>query len=152
MARRAPNSIPSTTQIVSKWSIGGVSVNGVTSGQRGLETLSGVATANELKTALSVTGSGWCSYLICYSASAVPTHTIRCEVTVDGVVVFDSTSNSIASSPATGFPVVDCVPQDVTYNTATGYPIRFNSSLVVKIASSQAGTDYVGARYEYQLT
>ena len=100
MARRIPFYPPATSQIVNAYSDGGVSSANLATGAIGKKVTTGVGTAGALKTLLSVTGSGYVPYLICYSNSATPTHTIRCRVVVDGVAVFDATSDTITASEA----------------------------------------------------
>ena len=149
MARRVAVTVPATTSIVNYYSSGGVKTTvGVAPPRRSVT--SGALTAGEFYTALNIAGSGWVPLLYVYNNSATPTHTIRLQVTVDGTIVFDATSDTITTS-ASRFAVIaaGCAETGFTWD---GEPIRFNSSLVVKIASSQAGTDYVGLAYEYQLT
>src|SRR5574343_309144 len=152
MARRTAFSLPATTPIVNEYSVGGKSTNNLSSGAQGIPVTSGAGTANTLATLLLVSGAGYCPYLICYSNSAVPTHTLRCQVIVDGVTVFDATSDSIASTQNRGLCVVDSVPSATSNSDGTGVPIRFNSSFEVKACSSQSGTDYLAIRYEYHKT
>ena len=152
MARRVPNLPPATSLITNKYSAGGTSINNVySSGSYGVAVASGVGTGGTLSTALNITGGGYVPYLVCYSNSATPTHTIRCQVIVDGITAFDATSDSIATTVGRGMAVVDSLPL-VAATSGTGVPIRFNSSLVVKFASSQSGTDYVAIRYELHKT
>ena len=152
MARRTTITLPATTSVVNAYSGGGVSTNNISLAAAGVPVASGVGTSGTLATVLTVNGAGYCPYLICYSNSATPTHTIRCQVIIDGVTVFDATSNSIATTTGRGMTVVDTIPQSATYSVASGAPLRFNSSFIVKVASSQSGTDYVAIRYEYQTT
>lgn len=151
MGRRINFFLPATTSITNRYSSGGDSITNVyAGGLYGVPIASGVGTADTLATVLSVTGQGYIPYLVCYSNSATPTHTIRCQVIVDGTTVFDATSNTITTVVGRGFPVVDCLP--ISANSSSGVPIRFNSGVVVKVASSQSGTDYVAIRYEVQKT
>ena len=143
---------PATTSIVTAYSSGGVSTANLNTGARGIEAKSGAGTANTLATILTVSGSGYMPYLVAYSASATPTHTVRVQVIVDGVTAFDATSGTITTTAGTGIPVVDAVPADPTYAGGVAWPIRFNTSLVVKVCSSQSGTDYAAIRYEYTTT
>lgn len=152
MGRNVALSIPSTTGIVNRFSAGGVSQTSISSTNTGVAVASGVGTANVLATVLSVTGSGYVPYLICYSNSATPSHTIRCQVLVDGIAVFDATSDNIATTSGRGMCVVNSVPDNAAAANPSGYPIRYNGSVVVKIASSQSGTDYVAIRYELSKT
>lgn len=150
MGRKVANFIPATTSIKNYWSAGGTSTVILASY---LPTVtSGVLGAGEFYTALNITGSGWVTVLAAYSNSATPTHTIRLQVIVDGVTAFDATSDSIATTSNKRAVIAVGDPETAAAEPPQGYPLRFNSSLVVKIASSQAGTDYVGLAYEYQLT
>jgi hypothetical protein len=143
---------PSTTLIVNEYSSGNASKNNLTTGTQGVLATSGAGTGGSLGTVLSVTGAGYVTYLVAFSNSATPTHTIRCKVIVDGVTVFDATSDTITTTAGRGMTVVDTIPSDPTYADPSGLPIRFNSSFVVQIASSVSGTDYAGIRYEYHKT
>lgn len=136
---------PSTTAIVNTYSSGGSSIASINAGLKGVAVASGSGTANTLATLLTVSGSGYCPYLIAYSNSATPTHTVRCQVIVDGVTVFDATSNTITTTSGTGMLVTDAAD-------STSIAIRYNSSLVVKACSSSSGTDYVAIRYALSKT
>ena len=152
MARRTAFTLPSTTVINNKFSAGGQSAVNIGSSTTGTAVASGVGSASVLANVLTVTGPGYCPFLICYSNSATPAHTIRCQVIVDGITAFDATSDTITTTINRGFSVVDCVPSATSSVAPSGWPIRFNYSLVVNVASSQSGTDYVAIRYEYQKT
>ncbi len=143
---------PATTSIVNEYSSGGVSTNNLALSVQGKLASSGSGTGGTLATLLNVSGAGYVPYLICFSNSATPTHTIRCQVIVDGTTIFDATSDSIATTQYRGMSIVDCIPQSSTYSDPTGVAIRFNTSFVVKACSSQSGTDYVAIRYEYHTT
>jgi hypothetical protein len=145
MGRRTASYPPATREVVNAYSAGGTSSANLAASAIGRKVASGAGTANTLATVLTVSGGGWVPYLICYSNSATPSHTIRCQVIVDGVAAFDATSDN------RGITVVDCVPSG-TENGPSGTEIRFNSSLEVKVASSQSGTDYVAINYELHRT
>lgn len=151
MSRRVAFTLPATTQIINAYSSGGASSSNLATGALGKKVASGAGTGGTLAPALSVTGGGYCPYLICYSNSATPAHTIRCQVIVDGIIAFDATSDTITTTINRGITVVDCVPSGTEYGPS-GVEIRFNSSLVVNIASSQSGTDYVAINYELHKT
>jgi hypothetical protein len=151
MGRRTASYPPATREVVNAYSAGGSSSANLASGAIGRKVASGAGTANVLATVLTVTGGGWVPYLICYSNSATPSHTIRCQVIVDGVAAFDATSDTIGTVINRGITVVDCVPSGTEYGPS-GTEIRFNSSLEVKVASSQSGTDYVAINYELHRT
>jgi hypothetical protein len=152
MARRTSFALPSTTAVSNRFSAGGSSAANLGNTTTGTPGASGVGTANTLATLLTVSGAGYVPFLVCYSNSATPAHTIRCQVIIDGTIVFDATSDTITTTVNKGICIVDSVPNTGSGATPSGYPLRFNSSLVVKAASSQSGTDFVAVRYEYQRT
>ena len=152
MARRVAFTLPATTEISNRFSAGGSSITNIGNTSTGTLVASGAGTAGVLATALTINGSGYCPFLICYSNSATPAHTIRCKVIVDGITVFDATSDTITTTVNRGIAVVDSVPSATASVAPTGVPIRFNYSMVVQIASSQSGTDFVAIRHEYQKT
>lgn len=136
-----------TRSIVNAFSSGGVSsagnLNAGTSGNASREVLSGALTANTLKDLLSVSGSGQVPYLSAYSKDAT-SRTIRMVVIVDGTTVFDATSNAIAGTN-NGILAAGYVGSS---NAGTpSHPIRFNSSLLVRVASSLTETDKVAIAY-----
>jgi hypothetical protein len=151
MARRVPNLPPATSLVTNAYSAGGSSITNMLT-NRGVKVASGVGTGGTLATLLTVTGAGYVPFLLAYSNSAVPTHTVRCQVIIDGVTAFDATSDSIASTANRGMVVVDAVHSGVSNGIPSGLPLRFNASLVVKVASSQSGTDYAAISYELQKT
>ena len=108
--------------------------------------LSGDLSAGVLSTALvSVSGSGELAYL---EISAVDTtsRTLRLELTIDGTVVYDYTS--AANTTVNNGAVVVGANESAT---APGVdPINFNSSLVIKVASSLAETNLVRIRVKYR--
>jgi hypothetical protein len=152
MARRVAFTLPATTEISNRFSAGGSSLSNVGGSTTGTAVTSGVGSSSVLKTLLTVNGAGYCPFLICYSNSATPAHTIRCKVIVDGITAFDATSDTITTTALRGIAVVDAVPSATSSVAPTGVPIRFNYSMEVQVASSQSGTDYVAIRYEYQKT
>ena len=151
MGRKIAAFNPATTSIVNYYSAGGTSTS-ITADYLKKVT-SGTLGAGEFYTALNLTGGGWATLLAAYSNSATPTHTVRLQVIVDGVTVFDATSDSIATTANKRAVIAIGDPSTAAAEPpAGGQALRWNSSLVVKIASSQAGTDYVGLAYEYQTT
>ena len=108
--------------------------------------LSGALTANVLKTVLSVSGQGILNFLSFYSVN-VTSRTLRCKLTVDSVVVFDSTSTATTIANAGGVVVG-------TFFTAPSAAIldqvNFNSSILVEIASGLTETDFMGISYSYK--
>ena len=135
-----------TTSIVNYYSAGGTRSTAtlVASDANGAKEAlpSGELTADVLATVLTVTGGGSLPYLVAYVKDTTD-RTIRMEVTVDGVVVFDATSNS--GSWTTGFGIIAAGQIIVAGRPA--HAITFNSSLVVKVASSRTETDKVAIGY-----
>ena len=139
-----------TRAITNAYSGGGVvsgnSLAASTNSNMAKETLSGALTANTLATILSVTGSGEVPFLTGYTKDTT-SRTVRLKVVIDGQTpaAFDATSAATTISgagmvvvgeiAATGFPV------------ASALPLRFNSSLLVQIASSVSETDKVAIGY-----
>ena len=115
----------------------------VVSGSGAKQILSGAVTAATLKTILSLTGQGTIDFLS-FASFDVTSRTVRCKVTIDSVVVFDSTSS--ASTGVTGGLVIG------TY--ISGYAslnsVNYNSSVLVEIASSLSETDKVGISVIYK--
>lgn len=130
-----------TKSVVNAFSSGGASVAGLAASSvtnMAKETLSGALTANTLKTLLTVSTPGQSGYLVAY-AKDTTSRTIRLRVTVDGAVVFDATSNAI-TVVGTGLAVV---ASGAATAVGSSEPIRWNSSLVVEVASSITETDKV---------
>ena len=151
MARRVPNLPPATSLITNAYSSGGASSTSLLT-SRGVKVATGAGTGGTLGTLLNVAGAGYVPFLLAYSNSAVPTHTVRCQVIIDGITAFDATSDSIATTANRGLVVVDAVHSGVANGLPSGLPLRFNSSLVVNVASSQSGTDYAAISYELHKT
>ena len=123
-------------------SIAGSGLNGR---QGAKEILSGALTAATLATALSLTGGGILSFLTIFSVDATA-RTLRMQITIDGTVCFDSTSASL-SSANTGSLIIGSI-SDTGY--AVDREIPFNSSLVIKIASSLTETNKIGIGVRYR--
>lgn len=140
MAIYTPSGQRATTSIVNYCSGGGVSLAAVQIG--GSKTVaSGALTANTLATVLTINGAFRVDGL---SAAAADTtsRTIRLQVIVDGVTVFDATSDAITTS-SRGIGAAG-----VTGGSAQlGGPIYGNSSLTVKVASSNSETDKINLYY-----
>ena len=107
--------------------------------------LSGALTANTLGTVLSISGGGGgvISLLLAKVLDAT-SRTVRLQVTIDGTVAFDFTSSAVAGANWTA---------DVIGNF-DGFGIReilvpFNSSLVIKLASSLTETDKLAIVTKY---
>jgi len=111
------------------------------------EILSGALTATTLATVLSVTGAGVIGVVAIVPVDST-SRTIRLQVVIDGVTVFDSTSTTMATT-FQGAYAIGSVSTASTYSWACDEQIPFNSSFVVKVASSLTETDKVkiGVRY-----
>ena len=129
-----------TRTIVNAFSSGGVSGSGLTAGQStgSREVLSGALTAATLKDIVSITGGGQMSYLVAYAKNAT-SRTIRLVVILDGTTVFDATSSA---GSANGSGVIA-----VGRPGASGSPIRWNASCLIRVASSLSETDNVAVGY-----
>jgi len=114
----------------------------------GRSILSGALTAATLKTLLTVAGSGEFHFLGAYAADTT-SRTIRLKVTLDGVVVFDSTC-AASTTNAGNLAVGNFVLSTTQYNP--GPPVRFNTSALVEVASSLSETDKVGLSYVLHST
>jgi hypothetical protein len=138
----------STTQVVNFYSSGGV-VSGAnlvaTSANMAREVLSGALTAGALTTLLTVTGSGRVPLLMAFSKNST-SRTIRLVVEVDGVSVFDATTSVFAGTSS------GLVAAGQGNPPVPSEPIRFSSSLVVRVASSLTETDNVAIAYVLHST
>lgn len=111
-------------------------------------TLSGAMTANTLTTVLSVTGGGVLNILGAI-ANDTTSRTIRMKLTLDGVVVFDSTSSAITTAAMGGF----CVGQGEQATVTAFYDaIPFTSSCLFEVASSLTETDKLTFYTRYRTT
>lgn len=143
-----PNSgvsaFPSTRQIINTFSSGGA-ISAAALSLLGKSLVSGALTANVLQNMLTITGKAEISALGITTLNTT-SKTLRLQVVVDGVVVFDATSATVAN---TGFGMVAA-------GSSAGTPavysnlIRCNSSLVVNVASSVTETGGVGITYAGQ--
>lgn len=109
----------------------------------------GATTANVLKTVLSVTGAGQIDFLGMTTADGTA-RTLRIKVTIDGTVVFDSTTASIALSNG-GISVIGIAPS-ATSVSMTLQPTFFNTSLLVEAASSLTEATPANVGYNYRTT
>lgn len=117
---------------------------------RGYKVLSGACTANTLKTILSVTGRGAISKLFLASMDTT-SRTHRIKITIDGTVVYDSTS--AANSTQDVAPIIG----NACYSSYTAnivmdmdeFPLFFDSSLLVEYATSLTETDKTRIGYIY---
>lgn len=133
--------------IVNYFSAGGTSAANLTASalSNTKETTSGALTANTLFARHSLTGRGRLNLLTVYAKDST-SRTIRAVVIVDGVTVFDATTNAITVS-GTGTCPVGTVTAD---GSLVFQPIDFQSSLVIQIASSLTETDKIATGINYE--
>lgn len=124
---------------------------GATSGLAGgTVVLSGACTANTLKTILSVTGQGAISALN-FRCTDATSRSTRCQITIDGVVVFNETTAAVTSSGALA-SVLGGVAIGNGFGILTHGPaLFFDSSLLIEYASSLSETDKVQIQYQHYL-
>lgn len=106
---------------------------------------SGALTANTLATVLSISGAGELQYLSISPLDAT-TRTLRLALTIDGVLVYDYTSAAATSGPSYGGVIVGGFQSGAVPGIES---LKFNSSVLVKIASSLTETNLIqiGTRY-----
>ena len=110
---------------------------------------SGALTANTLATILSVTGRGSINFASAYSADAT-TRTIRLKITIDGVSVFDATTNSISTNATGLVGIGGVIDSSTNYTMPIFQPVRFYSSCLVQIASSLSETNKITTDINYE--
>lgn len=140
------------SSIVNYYSSGGVqSAGAITANSytNTKETLSGALVATTLKTIHSVTGHGRLNMLCAYTKDAT-NRTIRLKLIIDGAATpqFDATSSAIAGS---GIGIVAVGAIDSAPSSQVFQPIKFNTSLEVKVASSLSETDKVATGINYEV-
>lgn len=138
--------------LVNAFSVAGFGVSRVdlnTFNANAKQVLSGAMTAATLKTILSVTGSGSIDFLSARGMDATA-RTMRMKITIDGVVVFDYTSASIASATVNGAVFIGSGDGTGSVWSAGIEPTLFNTSLLVEVASSLTETDKFTIGYKYR--
>lgn len=135
----------SPVSIVNAISTNGWSETIISAPQGVKEILSGALTAATLATLLTVTGQGILNIAAIYNKDATA-RTLRLQIVIDGVTVFDSTSASIATAGGRGGVAVGYVSGSVL---AGGAAVPFNTSLVIKAASSLTETDKIAIGVAY---
>ncbi len=111
------------------------------------EVATGALTADTLKTILTVSSSGVLNNLILGKIDAT-SRTIRLQVIVDGTTVFDATGSADTDETHTLLAVGN---YNNTYGGAGGGRVPFNTSLVVKAASSLTETDKLVLLTAYEV-
>lgn len=112
------------------------------------QSLSGVCVAATLKTILSITGAGQLNFI---GVSTVDTtaRTMRFKITLDGVVVFDSTSASVSVAQKGGVLIGTQDNGQVNY-----FPTQsasFAASCLIEFASSVTETDKCNIFLAYKV-
>jgi hypothetical protein len=126
------------TSLVNAFSANGFpcqTFNGILNGKN---FLSGAMVANTLKAVLSLAGPGVLNFFGALTADAT-NRTMRIQIVLDGVTVYDFTSAATAASGVGAIPVGAYLPA----LGAIGFPdfIPFKTSCVVNMASSLGETD-----------
>jgi hypothetical protein len=134
----------STRSIVNGCSTSGYTPFGNCTGTNARQILSGSLTANTLKTLLTVSGGGEFHFLTVTSRDAT-SRTLRARLTLDGVVVFDSTSAAFTTATI-GAVLVGAYSGGNAFVVAPGV-VRFNNSAVVEVASSLTEVDMLQLNY-----
>lgn len=111
--------------------------------------LSGALTATTLATVVSITGVGYAP-VIALAQEDATSRTLRLQVIADGVTIFDATSaagttqnraivaaGNLVQTSSGNYQLADASP-----------PVRFFSSLVIKVASSLSETDKLAVYYK----
>ena len=137
----------SPTSIVNKFSSNGWVIEPVpTTYANTKEILSGALTSATLATLLTVTGAGVLNIASIYTKDAT-TRTLRIQIVIDGTTVLDSTSASGSISNQGGIVVGYATG---TSNGSSGADVPFNTSLVIKVASSLTETDKIAIGVSYR--
>lgn len=136
-------------QIVNRWSTQGLDIdliNFATSNNTAVAVMSPADfSAGVLKTVIAITGGGVLKLLSVIKGNNTA-KTVRIRVTIDGVVVFDSTTGGITRTQA-GIQVVGFIAN----NTSTYEQVPFYESLLVEVASSVTEASGPAIAYVYEL-
>jgi hypothetical protein len=141
---------PSTKSLVNAYSTGGYTptTNGNLFVDDAFQFTSGALTANTLATLLNLTGAGVLSQFSMGSNDGV-SRTMRVQATVDGTIVFDSTSAAFTTTPGFMLLAGSALRTTATISQLGENAIYWNSSLVIKIASSLTETGKFTGSYKY---
>lgn len=137
---RIVTSLENTPNVATAMSASAASANAITA-------LSGAMTLNVLKTALTKTGRGRLNWFGVYCNDAT-SRTIRVQITLDGVVIKNSTTGAIAAS-ISGVCVVGM--GGVNGAMQAFQPLDYNTSLLVEYASSITETDKLTVAYNHEV-
>jgi hypothetical protein len=143
------------TAINNQHSTGGAAASRVAQGANNpfgvKELASGALTAATLATALSITGRGCINYCAVRTKDTT-SRTVRMKVTLDGTVIFDSTS---AATTTNGHGVIAIgAASGVDGGTLLApvfQPVFFTTSLLVEIASSLSESNLISTLVNYEV-
>lgn len=129
----------SPTAIVRYGSTAGAALQSVGSASAGLKIIqSGALTADTLSTIISLAGSGVVDYLVIARPTSDATgRTLRNQLIIDGVTVWDYTSSSSTWAQNYGVILIDT-------------PIPYNASFLLKIACNVTESDAWDIRTKYR--
>lgn len=111
---------------------------------------SGVTVANTLKQVLNLTGPGVINFLGVINDQAPYTGTVRAQLILDGVTVFDYTSGANPGAAGYGCQLIGSA--DATINQFLQDAVPFKTSCVLNIATSVGGTNLVSIPAYYRTT
>lgn len=139
--------------IVNRWSSGTPAGDNLDTGASGINKgvanlTSGALTAATLATVLNISGRGTLNFCAAKSVDAT-SRTIRLQVTIDGRVIFNTTTAAIAAV-GSGLIAVGNITTS-SDQTALFQPISFNTSCLVQIASSLNETDKITTMVNYEV-
>ncbi|MES2163352.1 MAG: hypothetical protein V4476_19535 [Pseudomonadota bacterium] len=97
----------------------------------------GALTASVLKNVLSVTGPGSISKLIAMTTDAT-SRSIRVVLTLDGTVVFDSTSAAIVNANYGGIVIGASTEYSATPANVSADKVTFSKSMSIQVSSSNS--------------
>jgi|GEM_PF-5694737 len=152
---RKPYTPPTPKKIYNAYSTNGAALQVLNNPPPGALIIPGGQTANVLQTVLSVTGSGTISYLqVALSNANVSNATMRCQLMLDGVIVFDATSSSTPPNTQGYLYGMDIVGL-TTGTVASGLvmaldQITFQKSMSIAVCSSWTGNPSVNTAVIYR--
>lgn len=153
-ANRAPYIAPTPKALVNRASAGGQQLEIESGTYQGCKQIvSGALAANVLATQISVSGAGVISFLRVVMAN-LTARSIRCRLTLDGVVVFDATS-AVSSGNQFAMGVVGAVAM-VTSNLVNPVAamefdsIPFSTSMLFEVCSNIAETGMLNTMAVYR--
>lgn len=142
---------PSVSSIVNRNSTGGGSGVTVFSDSNVKTLAAATLVAATLQTALTIP-SGRGTLNICHAQTSNATSkSVRLKVTIDGRVIFDSTSSVATNSAVTAVGFLTINENSTPTYMITGQPIAFKSSLLVEVASSATEATGINTMVNYEV-